>query len=389
MPAETAGARPRRIAIVVNDPAFFLSHRLEIGLEAMARGDEVHLVTPPDPAESVAALRARGFRHHAVEMARGSMSPVRDLATLLRLTRLFRRLRPDLAHLVTLKPVLYGALAARLAGVRAIVAAISGFGLLLLEDAPKMRAVRPLVARLCRFALNRPGVRLVFQNAGDRETLAGFGVAVEGRSVTIPGSGVDLARFSPEAVPEDPPLVVMPARLLHSKGVAQFVASAERLHAERVRARFVHIGRRDPVNPDCLGEAELDELGSRGAIEFWGYRHDVPEILARASVIALPSHYGEGLPKTLIEAAAAGRPVVTTDMPGCRDAIVAGETGLLVPPRDAEALATALSALLADPDRRAAMGEAGRRLAARRYRLADVVHRHLALFDECLARAGR
>ncbi|MEM9146921.1 MAG: glycosyltransferase family 4 protein [Pseudomonadota bacterium] len=369
------------LVMVVNDPAFFLSHRLEIGRTAARAGWRVTLVTPPEPAEAVAAIWAEGFGHAAVEMGRGRIAPLRDLATIARLARLYRRLRPDVVHLVTLKPVLFGALAARLAPVPGVVAALSGLGFLFIAEGAKARLVRAMMAPLLRLGLNRPQVAAIFQNTDDRATIEGLGVRAGAGVTMIRGSGTDLARFDPEATPDDPPLVVMPARMLLDKGAAEFVEAARRLRARGIAARFAYLGAPDPANPACVPPETEAAWRAEGTVEFWGHRNDIPACLARATLVVLPS-YREGMPKALIEAAAASRAVVTTDAPGCRNAIEPGETGLLVPVRDAGALAEAIAALLADPARIGAMGAAGRRLAERAFRVEAVAARHLALYDQ-------
>ncbi|WP_285669712.1 glycosyltransferase family 4 protein [Paralimibaculum aggregatum] len=372
---------------MVNDPAFFLSHRLEIARAARDAGWEVWLVTPPEPAAAVARIRAEGFAHAAVEMGRGRIQPRRDIAVIGRLARLFREIRPDLVHLVTIKPVLYGGVAARLARVPAVAAAISGLGYLFISKGARARAIRAALVPLYRLALNRPCAAAIFQNADDRAVIEGLGVRPGGGVEMIRGSGTMLAAFRPEAAPETPPLVVVPARLLRDKGAREFVEAARLLRRRGVAARFAWIGAPDPANPACVDAATRAGWEAEGAAEFWGQRGDVPEILARASLVVLPS-YREGMPKALIEAAAAGRAVVTTDVPGCRDAIEPGVTGLLVPPRDGAALAEAIAALLADPARRAAMGRAGRALAERAFAVEDVAARHLALWERLLAARG-
>jgi len=384
MPDTGPTERQPRLAMVVNDPAFLLSHRIEIATGARDAGFEVHIVTPTAPSAAVETIRSLGFAHHPVRMPRGRIAPGADLATIGALYRLFRRLAPDLVHLVTIKPVLYGGVAARLARVPAAASAISGLGYLFISESAKARALRTALAPLYRMALNRPGQRIIFQNQADRASLAGLGVGVEGRAVLIPGSGVDLAAYDADRPPDDPPIVVMPARMLIDKGAREFVAAAARLRAGGLRARFVYLGEPDPANPASIGAAELARWQRAGDVEFWGHHRNMPVILGRAALVVLPS-YREGMPKALLEAAAAGRTVVTTDVPGCRDAIEPGETGVLVPARNAGALASAIADLIGDPERRRAMGRAGRRLAERAFAVEDVVARHLALYRDLVA----
>lgn len=369
----------RHLMMVVNDPGFFLSHRLEIGQAAVAAGWRVTVVAPPEPAEAVARIEALGFETLALEIGRGKIAPLRDLATTFALWRLMRRVRPDLVHLVTIKPVLYGGIAARLAGLPAVMA-LTGLGFLFISDSLRSRLIRAVITPVMRWGTNRATVASVFENPDDRETIAALGVVPGAGVVMTEGSGVDLSRFDADAVPEEPPLVVMPARMLLDKGAAEFVEAARILKARGVEARFAYLGAPDPANPASVPPEMLAGWEAEGVVEFWGFRRDIPDILARASLVALPS-YREGLPKALSEAAAAARAVVTTDVPGCRDAIEPGVTGLLVPVRDAAALAEALGGLLADPARRAEMGRAGRRLAERVFRAEEVAARHVALYD--------
>jgi len=379
---------PRRIAFVVNDPAFLLSHRREIVLATKQSGAEVHIISPAEPAGAVAAFEAAGCVHHPVPLARGMAGPRGELVTIQALQRRFRLISPDLAHLVTIKPVLYGGIAARLAGVPSLVAAISGLGHVLSGTGLRPRMMRQAVPLLYRRALGHKNKCVIVQNERDAEVLRGWGVALDGQMALVPGSGVLLDAFRPEAVPEDPPLVVMVSRMLVPKGVGDFVAAARLLRTRGHTARFVFVGAPHPTNPESVDGPTLAKWQAEGDVEFWGRREDVPDILARASIKVLPSYYGEGLPKALIEAAAAARPVVTTDLPGCLDAIEPGVTGLTVPPRDPEALARAIAALLEDRARAAEMGRAARARAEALFDVRAVVSRHLAIYAD-LAEAAR
>jgi glycosyltransferase involved in cell wall biosynthesis len=226
---------------------------------------------------------------------------------------------------------------------------------------------------------------VIFQNLADRATIEALGLRLDGRAEMIRGSGVDLAAFSAEPEPEGPPVVVMPARLLVDKGAREFVEAARMLRGRGVAARFVLAGDPDPQNPASVPPEMLAAWKAEGVVELPGHRQDMAALMRGAHLVVLPS-YREGLPKALIEAAASGRAVVTTDTPGCRDAILPGETGLLVPVRDAAALAGAMAALLADPERRRAMGAAGRVLAEETFCVTGVVAEHLRIYDEMTGR---
>jgi len=367
-----------KLLFVVNAPEFFLSHRLPLALAARAAGHEVAVATGPGSA--AASIVQLGFAHHALPLVRSGTNPLAEIRILWSLYQLLRRESPTVVHLVTIKPVLYGGLMARLAGVRGVLAAISGLGTVFLAKGSKAALLRRVVVVLYRHALGKANTRVVFQNADDRETFIQQRIVVPEKTVLIPGSGVDLADYPVLPEPKGRPVVTLAARLLRDKGIREFVEAIRLLKARGVDARFWLAGNTDPGNLTSLGDDEVAAWQREGLIEALGYRSDIASIFAQSNVVVLPS-YREGLPKVLIEAAACGRAVVTTDVPGCRDAIDPGQTGLLVPVRDAEALAEAIETLLRQPERRLAMGRKARSYAEENFRVQLVVERHLAVYD--------
>lgn len=369
----------RCLLFVVNNPAFFMSHRVPVAVAAQKAGYDVHVATMDGPA--VADIQALGMTHHPIPMTRSGKHPLQELGTLLALVRLFRKLRPDVVHLVTIKPVLYGGIAARIARVPGMVAAISGLGFVFLSNSLKMRLVRAVVARLYRIALGHPNSRVIFQNANDRDLLKSLGAVRDDQVVIIRGAGVDLDAYRPAPAPAAPPVVVtMVARLLRDKGVQEFVQAARLLRERGVPVTMQLVGGLDAGNPTSATQADVDAWQQEGCVQALGERSDVAALYAAAHIAVLPS-YREGLPKSLIEAAACGRAVVTTDVPGCRDAIEPDVTGLLVPVRDAAALADAIARLAEDAALRESMGTAGRALAEREFDINQVARVHVALYD--------
>jgi glycosyltransferase involved in cell wall biosynthesis len=374
----------RRLLIVVNDAGFLVSHRWLVATGAMAAGYEVHVASPAGPAVSL--LTEHGIRHHALELHRSSLQPRKELQSLTAMFRLFRRLRPDVLHLVTPKPVLYGSLLARLTPVHGVVVAISGLGTVFSSGGLKANLLRRFVLRLYRFGFGHPNLRIIFQNSSDRDLVLAAGAAAPEQIVMIRGSGVSLLDYSYEAEPDSTPVVTFAARLLASKGVREFIQAARIVRDRGISAKFVLAGATDPGNPETVRDAELQGWAEEGVVSVEGYRTDIPALFRRSHIVALPSYYGEGIPKVLIEAAASGRAVVTTDMPGCREAIVPDVTGILVPPRDPVALANAFEQLIRDPVRRMALGRAGRVLAEQAYDVQQVVSTHLDIYEELIAR---
>lgn len=384
MTRQAAPHRPK-LLFTVNDAGFFLSHRLPVALAARDAGYEVHAATAP--GDAVARIRDLGFTHHAVPLSRRGLNPLAELWTLWSLVRLYRRLRPDLIHNVTVKPVLLGGIAARLAGAPAVVSAVSGLGYVFIRQGWKGSMLRFAVQTGYRWALRRRGARVIFQNPDDRETFLTQGLAAAKDCVLIKGSGVDVSRFTPAPEPDGPPVVVLPARMLRDKGVADFVEAARRLRAQGVAARFVLAGGAGDGNPTAIPAAELRSWQDEGAVEWWGFRSDMAAVLRQAHIVCLPS-YREGLPKSLIEAAACARPIVSCDVPGCREIARAGENALLVPPRDPGALAEALGRLIGDGELRRRFGARGREIVEAEFSLDRVVGETLKLYAALMRETG-
>jgi glycosyltransferase involved in cell wall biosynthesis len=349
-----------------------------VALAARDRGYDVHVATPRGRSDET--IRGSGLPWHEIILGRG-VHVVRDPLAVLQLVQLYRRLRPDLVHHIGMKTVLLGMLATRAARVPAIVNAIMGLGSAFDDHRPISRAVHFGLQHL----LGHRRMRLTFENAEDRETFVRRKWIAPEQAVLIRGSGVDPLEFSPPPQPPaDTPLVLFAARLLTTKGVPEFVAAARMLSARGIAARFAVAGEPDPKNPDSIPEAELARWRSEGVVEVLGYRSGMPDLMRSASLFVLPSYYREGVPKALMEAASTGLAVVTTDMPGCRDIVVDGETGLLVPPRDVDSLAAAIERLLADPERRNEMGRKGRQRMVEHFAVAHVARETLATYDALL-----
>jgi glycosyltransferase involved in cell wall biosynthesis len=377
----TPAKRPRKILYFATEDWVFCLHRLPLARAAREAGHEVVVVTRV--REHAAPITAAGLRLLPLEMSRGGMRPWQELRTLLQLWRIYRRERPDLAHHVAVKPVLYGAMAAALTGVPAVVNALTGLGFIFTSQRRLARLLRPPVELALRVLLNRRGSRVIFQNADDLRALTARQIVDADKARLIRGSGVDVDVFTPSAEPAGVPVVVLPARLLWDKGVGEFVAAARLLRARGISARFALVGDRDAENPAAVPQATLDAWHTERVVEFWGWRNDMAQVYRECHIVCLPS-YREGFPKVLLEAAACARALVSTDVEGCREAVAHGVSGLLVPVRDAPALADALAQILADPARRAAFGAAARAIVVGELALPVVIARTLAVYAEIL-----
>ena len=374
------------LLFVVNEAFFFVSHRLPIALEAQHRGYAVHIAAPADnvwaPEDySTTELTKLGLTFHEIPMSRRGTQPMQELQIFLALLRLYRSLRPDIVHHLTIKPNLYGGVAARLTGVPSVVYAITGLGQMFVATQGPLRLLRPLVLSLMRIAFGHRNARVIVQNRSDRHFLTRNRVVNLENTVLIQGSGVDLELFCPAPEPDGDSIIILPSRLIWEKGIQEFVDAARLLKAQGVPARFALVGDTHASNPRAVPEEILHGWVEDGVVEWWGRREDMAKIMAESHIVCLPSKYGEGVPKVLLEAAAAGRAIVATDTPGCREVIKDGVEGLLVPPGDSPALATVLRRLIKNPDERKAMGAAGRDRAIADLDIEQVVARTLAIYS--------
>lgn len=372
-----------RLLFNVNVAWFFISHRLEIARAARDRGFDVHVSGDLESPEEAALLEREGFRFHRVHLTRGGLSPAHDLLYFRRLRKIMQSVGPDLVHNVTVKPVIYGTMAARTLGISRIVNAVSGLGYAF-TGGESRRLLAHLVKAAYRAALNRPYVRVIFQNADDVETFTAAKIVDRRQVVLIRGSGVNLDAFAQEPEPSGMPVVVLPARMLRDKGVVEFASAAKRLRSAGSQAEFVLAGMTDPANPASLGESEMAGLERDTGVKWLGHVANMPALYRKSHIVCLPS-YREGMPKSLLEACAAGRPIVTTDVPGCREAVRHGENGILVAPRNVEALSDGLAHLLADSSLRKRMGAAGRKRAEEEFDVRAVVRETLGVYQSMLA----
>ena len=377
-----------KIVLFANTEWYLWNFRRSLALALRDAGHDVLLISPDGPYGE--KLRALGLRWQPLPMDRRSLNPLREARLLLHLVRLFCNERPALVHGFTIKCAVYGSLAACLAGVPARVNSVAGMGYVFISDSFKARVLRPLVRTLLKLALEGRNARLILQNPDDVALFARAGLVDVAHVRLIPGSGVDCSRFLPDParVPGTRLRVLLPARLLWDKGLAEYVQAARLLHANGSPIDFLLAGDPDPGNPAAVPETDVREWVGQGIVQWLGHVDDMPGLLRSVDIVALPS-YREGLPKGLIEAAASGCALVTTDVPGCRQVVTDGVDGLLVPAQDATALAVAIARLQEDPGLRLRLAEAGRHKALAQFDERIVLRDTLAVYDELLPSQGR
>ena len=375
-----------RLLYVCPEDRFFCTHFLERAVAARKAGYEV-LVLAPDTG-SGPVITGKGLTFVPLALKRHGANPLAELVGTAHLARLYQRLAPDIVHHIGLKLIFRGTLAARLAHVPHIVNAPVGMGFVFSSQSLKARLLRPVVRASLKRLLAPGPARVVFENPEDQAECVRMQAAPLDRTVVIRGAGVDTEAFRPSPEPAGTPVVVMAARLLWAKGVGVFVDAARLLKAQGANVRCVLVGGVDLANAASVPEAQLRAWHEEGVIEWQGFQKDIRPALCDATLFCLPTHYREGLPKVVLEAMAMGRPVITTDAIGCREAVRDGDNGRLIPPRDPVALAAAITDLLADPLARKRMGQRGRKRAEREFATPVVVQDTLHLYASLLTSAA-
>jgi glycosyltransferase involved in cell wall biosynthesis len=326
-------------------------------------------------------IRAAGIRLLPMNFSRGSLNPVSEFISLVKIWFACRRERADVLHHVGVKAIFYGSLAALMSRRRpAIVNAPVGMGYVFSSGQLMARLLRPGFRLAYRLLLNPPRSQVIFENPDDAAWFVDNGVVRPADATVIRGAGIDIAKFQPvPAAPDGPPVVALVARMLRDKGVCEFVEAAHRLHDAGIAARFVLVGDPDPENRGSIPVEQLRSWHGRKGIEWWGWRKDMAAVWREVHIACLPS-WREGLPKALLEAAACGLPIITTDAIGCREVVRNGDNGLLVPVGDAPALAKALRTLISDGELRSRMGKQSRAMAEREFSSERVIRETLGVY---------
>ena len=370
-----------RLLFLVNSSSYFLSHRLGIAIEAKKQGYEVHIASPEDGCEDT--FKIKGLIHHKLPISRTSINIFSEIKAFLNIYFLIKKINPDLLHLITIKPVIYGGIISRLIQIKGVVSAVPGLGYVYISKGIRAAILRFFINYFYKVSFSKKSLKIIFQNKDDMNKLrlaVGFDPI---KSVIIKGSGVDLDEFKSTPLPEGRPVISMISRLQEDKGVKEFARAAQMIKERKIEADFWLIGDTDSSYPSPILIEDLQEWENKGFLSVLGYRKDINILIGNSNIIVLPS-YREGLPKVLLEAAACGRPVITTDVPGCRAAIEEGKTGLLVPPRDSSSLADKIEYLLGNKELLKKMGNAGRKLAEENFSLDKVVSAHLKIYSSLI-----
>ena len=356
-----------KILLFANTDWYLYNFRLSLAKDLRDQGHDVILLSPPGHFQKL--LQEDGFQLISFSFSRQGINPIYEIWTLWQLIRTYRKVRPDIVHHFTIKPVIYGSLAAHFLSIRGTINSITGLGHLFIDPSPVTRFLRVVAKWLYRISLHN--TQVIFENPEDRDIFIKKRLLKAAHTHLIPGTGVDVEKFRPVHKNNDIPVVLFSSRMLATKGVLEYMEAVRILKQSGFKARFALAGATDPGNPASVTDGQIESWSQSGLVEWWGWREDMPNTLAQTDIFCLPS-YREGVPNALIEACACGLPIVTTDVPGCRDVVTHGVNGLLVPVRDALALAGALETLLTSPELRQRMGIAGRETAINKFSITKV-----------------
>jgi glycosyltransferase involved in cell wall biosynthesis len=358
---------------------------MEVARRVLDAGFDVQVALPNEPGiEEV----SRVMPVHIFYLKRTSTQPLDELRCCLSLLNIYRQVKPALVFHIGLKPSLHGGIAARLVGLN-MIHMLTGLGHLFTSNTTKSRILLRLVMEGLRYAFTSPKCYAIFQNPDDFQRMLTSGVVNRDHAVLIKGSGVDLTLFAPKPESEGPPVILLASRLLWEKGIGEFVAAAQAIREQGMQARFILLGESDLEHPSAVPLTKLKQWHDAGVVEYLGWRDDMPRLISQSHIVCLPTFYGEGVPRILIEAAASGRVVVATDVPGCREIVRDGQNGFLVPVGDVEALVDRLQRLMTNASLRSEMGCAGRELAVAEFSLDRVLDATMAVCASVLGRLQR
>jgi glycosyltransferase involved in cell wall biosynthesis len=376
----------KKLLFLVNVDWFFVSHRLGIAKAAIKEGYEVHVAT--SITNQAAIIRDHGLILHKLKISRSGSKIIGNLKTFFEIIKIFKEVNPKLVHLVTIKPVILGGIAARFTKIHGVIVAVSGLGSSFLDNGIYGKIKRFFIKRFYKISLSNLNIQVICQNQNDIEDVQKISNLPLINFSLIEGSGVSLTKFRYSEDDNKIPNVIMASRLLRDKGVMEFANAARILKERNINLKMILVGEPDPENPSSISRAQVTSWQKEGILEYWGHKDDMENILQKSSIVVLPS-YREGFPKILMEAAACGRAVITTDVPGCRDAIYNGVTGVLVPERNSLELANSIKELAINPNLYKEMGKRGRKMAESRFDVDNVISKHLKIYNQVLSRINR
>jgi glycosyltransferase involved in cell wall biosynthesis len=352
-----------KILLFSNTSWNLYNYRFDLIKTLVSSGHDVHLISPPD--EFTQLLSDAGFQWHPFSISRKGMNPIKEINTIIALRKIYSEIQPEVVFHFTPKCVLYGSMVAKSLKITKIVNTITGLGYLFSLPKAKFPIIRAIIRSFYHYSLG--GTNVIFQNPDDMKEFIDRKIIHKEQGFLISGSGVNIDRFVPKEESPGIPIVILLSRLIKEKGIFEFVEAARLLRSRKIEARFVLIGQIDEGNPSTITVNQLNQWVEEGVVEWWGWRDDPEKVFQQCSLVCLPTYYREGTPKSLIEAAASGRAIIASDIPGCREIVRNNQNGILIQPKNSLILAEAIQKLLLDPDLRKQMGKNGRKIAEKEF----------------------
>ena len=369
----------KKILYIINVDWFFISHFLPIAIEAKKRGFEVHIAC--GLTDRLEFLEQNGFIVHTLNISRSGTGLIKEFASIIDIFKIIKLVNPEIVEFLTIKPVLYGGIISRLLPSRKKVFYITGLGYVFIQNGFKGTFVKSIVKALYSLALSGKNTTVITENIFDKNLISSLNTVNKEHIKIIKGAGVDLSQYNYIEEDNRQVIVVMASRLLRDKGVFEYIEAAKLLKNKGLNVRFELYGDADEGNPTAVSQNELERIREEGYVTVNGFTSNIASVFSKSNIIVLPS-YREGFPKVLVEAAACGRAVITTDVPGCRDAIVVNESGLLCKVKDAQSLAQQIEKLIVDDILRTKMGKAGRRLAEKEFDITKIIQEHFQAYED-------
>lgn len=374
----------KKILFVVNELNFFLSHRLSIAKEASRKGYLVHLAIENKKLTKVENEHLKDFQIHNYYVSRSNLNIIFEIYTFISLFLLIKRINPQLVHLITMKPIIYGGIINRILNIKSQVISVTGMGYIFINKQKlRIKLLNFIVKNLLKFAINHKNQKIIVQNNSDLNEFLRVKKISDKNFILIPGSGVNLNFFNYVPENEKNNLIIMVCRLLKDKGVYEFIEAEKKIRNKNIKARFWLVGNIDLSNPSSLTSKDIEKIKEDSKVKFLGFRKDISRLYKYSNIAVLTS-YREGFPKSLIEASACGRPIITTDVPGCRDSIINNVTGILINKKNSQQLCDAIELLLKNDTLRKKMGYQARINAENKYNINDVISKHMEIYNNLI-----
>jgi len=372
-----------KILFIISEDWYFVSHRLALAKSAIQVGYNVALLSRYTNHRK--AIENANIETIDWPLDRSSKNPIKELIAIINVISSIRQFRPSIIHSVAMKPVIYSSIASLFTGLDNRIFALAGLGFVFTSNKSNAKILRPFLKVIFSLLFKGKKTKLILQNPDDQRQLLSEGVINPKNIRLIRGAGVDTKTFSFETIPSDMPIIILPSRMLWAKGIQDFVDCAIKINKKVKKVRFVLVGTPDIQNPDAISKVRLKKWNEDGVIEWWGYQSDMASVFHQSTIVCLPTSYGEGLPKSLLEAASCGRPIVTYDVPGCREIVKDGYNGYLVKPKSVTGLVKAISQLLNDTELCVKMGSNGRKLVEEHFTQEKIAEETIAVWEEVLA----